>query len=248
MSELDDPKKRQEFLQQSMTGNRLEDSIFKDEVEAAAPVSADKRGDAGSIEASEKIAQNLAWVVDPDPRSRVRWQRRKVIQMVRKNGHLTRDEKIRMTERELLHKSHFLPTSVKKLVMLARQIAGKPVDEAITQMKWSKKKFAAEIKYYLEEARDLAIAQRGMGLGNVNGERFEKPRKIQDKDGKWLEITDPTRMYVAQSWVGRGAWLGKELDYKGRGRMGVIQHPSTSTYSNAHACIITLGFSPTNSR
>lgn len=133
-----------------------------------------------------------------------------------------------MTERELLHKSEFLPTSVKKLVMLARQIAGKPIDEAITQMEWSKKKMAAEMKYYLEEARDLAVAQRGMGLGRAKGELLDKPRKIRTKDGKWLEIDDPTRMYIAQSWVGRGAWLGKELDYKGRGRHGIIKHPSTS--------------------
>lgn len=133
-----------------------------------------------------------------------------------------------MTERQHLHQSSFLPTSVKKLVMLSRQIAGKTVDDAISQMKWSKKKMAAEVRYYLEEARDLAIAQRGMGLGQVNGETFAQPRKIRTKDGKWIEITDPSRMYIAQSWVGRGPWRGKEIDYKGRGRMGVIQHPSTS--------------------
>ncbi|KOS20720.1 54S ribosomal protein L22 [Escovopsis weberi] len=223
-SELDDPKKRQQFLQKHMRGG-VEDNIFQDEIEAA-PSPAQEAEPAR--QAVQKTKQSLAMVVDPDPRSRIRWQRRKVIQMVRRNGELTREEKIKMTERELVHKSHFLPTSVKKLVMLARQIAGKPVDEAITQMKWSKKKMAAEIKYYLEEARDLAVAQRGMGLGQVNSELFDKPRKIQTKEGKWLEITDPSRMYVAQSWVGRGAWRGKSIDYKGRGRMGIMQHPTTS--------------------
>jgi ribosomal protein L22 len=152
--------------------------------------------------------------------------------MVRRGGHLTRDERIAMTERTLTHKSEWIPTSTKKLVMLARQIAGKNIDDAISQMQWSKKKMAREVKYHLEEARDLAIAQRGMGLGAVNGEtagkRNDKPTKIQTKDGKWLEISDPTKMYVADSWVGKGSWLGKEIDYKGRGRMGVIKHPKAS--------------------
>ena len=163
----------------------------------------------------------------------MRWQRRKVIQMVRKGGHLTRDERIAMTERTMTHKSDWMPTSTKKLVMLARQVAGKNVDDAIAQMQLSKKKFAAEVKYHLEEARDLAVAERGMGLGVVNGEvpkRNAKATKIKTKDGKWLEITDPTKMYVSETWVGRGQWLGKEVDYKGRGRMGVIRHPKTSEF------------------
>ncbi|KAK1244687.1 hypothetical protein MKX07_003486 [Trichoderma sp. CBMAI-0711] len=223
-SELDDPKKRQQFLQRNMRGG-VEDNIFQEEIEAAKPVD-----DAPAAQEPSEVRtkESLAMVVDPDVRSRIRWQRKKVIQSVRRNGELTKEERIKMTERELLHKSDFFPTSVKKLVMLARQIAGKPVDEAIQQMKWSKKKFAAEVKYHLEEARDLAVVQRGMGLGKVNGDILDKPRKVQDKDGKWIEIADPTRLYVAQSWVGRGPWRGKEIDYKGRGRMGVIQHPSTS--------------------
>ncbi|KAH0524759.1 hypothetical protein TsFJ059_007217 [Trichoderma semiorbis] len=222
-SELDDPKKRQQFLQRNMRGG-VEDNIFQDEIEAAKPVT-----DSPAAQTTEeRTKESLAMVVDPDARSRIRWQRRKVIQSVRRNGQLTREEKIKMTERELIHKSDFFPTSVKKLVMLARQIAGKPVDEAIQQMKWSKKKFAAEVKYHLEEARDMAVVRRGMGLGKVNGDILDKPRKVKTKDGKWIEIEDPTRLYVAQSWVGRGPWRGKEIDYKGRGRMGVIQHPSTS--------------------
>lgn len=222
-SELDDPKKRQQFLQRNMRGG-VEDNIFQDEIEAAKPTSETPAAPASE----ERTKESLAMVVDPDARSRIRWQRKKVIQLVRRNGELTREERIKMTERELRHKSEFMPTSVKKLVMLARQIAGKPVDEAIQQMQWSKKKFAAEVKYHLEEARDMAVVQRGMGLGKVNGDLLDKPRKVQTKDGKWIEIADPTRLYVAQSWVGRGPWRGKELDYKGRGRMGIIQHPSTS--------------------
>ncbi|RGP78760.1 hypothetical protein FLONG3_3124 [Fusarium longipes] len=222
-SQLDNPKSREEYLQKSMYSG-VEDNIFQDEIETASPEAAAP----GTPEVEQKTKENMAMVVDPDPRSRVRWQRKKVIQMVRRNGRLTKEERIQMTERQLLHKSEFMPTSVKKLVMLARQIAGKPVDEAIVQMKWSKKKMAAEIGYYLEEARDLAVAQRGMGLGKFNDEILKIPKKIQTIDGKWLEIEDPTRMYIAQSWVGRGPWRGKRIDYKGRGRMGIIRHPSTS--------------------
>lgn len=229
VDELDDPKKRQQFLERNMHG-AVEDNIFQDEIEAPRPAAATE-----AQQAEQKTRENMAMVTDPDPRSRIRWQRKKVIQMVRSNGHQTKEQRLKMTERELLHRSHFMPTSVKKLVMLARQIAGKPVDDAITQMQWSKKKMAAEIKYYLEEARDLAVAQRGMGLGSVNGETLDKPRKILTKEGKWMEVADPTRMYIAQSWVGRGPWRGKSIDYKGRGRMGIIQHPSTSSSLHSFA-------------
>lgn len=237
--ELNDPRKRKEHVARTQKqkhnshSTNLQGSIFEDEVDTPATRAAKPRVRKedrfqGNAMNTPKTYNNMAMVTDPDPRARARWQRRKVIQMVRKNGKLTREEHIAMTERTLTHKSEFIPTSVKKLVMLARQIAGKPIDEAITQMTWSKKKMATEIKYYLEEARDLAVAQRGMSLGRVRGELLKEPQKIRTKDGKWLEITDPTRIYIAQSWVGRGAWLGKKIDYKGRGRMGVIQVPSTS--------------------
>ncbi|KAG6058046.1 hypothetical protein E4U17_000550 [Claviceps sp. LM77 group G4] len=223
-SELDDPKRRAAYMKSRPQAGEVQNSIFQEELDAVATPKTRSDG----LAAEPKTRENTALVADPDPRNRIRWQRRKVIQMVRRNGVLTKKEKINMTERQLLHKSPFMATSVKKLVMLARQIAGKNLDDAITQMTWSKKKFAAEIKYYLEEARDLAIAQRGMGLGKVNGEVLPEPRKIKTKEGRWIEVTDPTSMYIAQSWVGRGPWRGKSIDYKGRGNRGIIQHPSTS--------------------
>lgn len=237
--ELDNPKARAEHLSRASTSNKTaKGSIFEDELDT--PQSRSRGDGEPGMAQSEKTKENMAIVTDPDPRARVRWQRRKVIQMVRNRGVITREERIKMSEREHLHKSKFLPTSTKKLVMLSRQIAGKSVDDAITQMQWSKKKMAAEVKYYLEEARDLAIAQRGMGLGHNNGEIFEKPRKIQTKDGRWIEIIDPTRMYVAQSWVGRGPWRGRTIDYKARGRTGIMKHPSTSEYPlrHFHACVV----------
>ncbi|EJP60935.1 hypothetical protein MY5147_008769 [Beauveria neobassiana] len=225
--DLDDPKRRQQFLDRNMNG-KIENNIFQDEIETAAASDAKDDTRVSAQSAEQKTRENTAMVVDPDPLGRMRWQRRKVIQMVRKNGRMTKEQRIKMTERQLVHKSPFMATSVKKLMMLSRQISGKLVDDAITQMTWSKKKMAAEIRYYLEEARDLAIAQRGMGLGKVNGELYHTPKKIQTGEGKWVEVVDPSRMYIAQSWVGRGKWRGKSIDAKGRGRMGLIQHPATS--------------------
>lgn len=230
-AQLDDPKNREKFLERSMYSG-VEDNIFQDEIETPRASPQDATSPGGGGEPEQKTKETMAMVVDPDPRSRICWQRKKVTQMVRRGGRQTKEERIKSTERELLHKSEFMPTSTKKLVMLARQIHGKTVDEAITQMQWSKKKFAAEVRYYLEEARDLAVAQRGMGLGQVNGELLPKPRKILTKDGRWIEVVDPTRMYIAQSWVGRGPWRGKSIDYKGRGRMGIMRHPSTSTLAH----------------
>ncbi|KAK1971658.1 ribosomal protein L22 [Colletotrichum sublineola] len=227
---LDDPKVRQRFAQQQQP--QLSSSIFEEEVDDA--VSEGKMGSKADMgQASLKTPETTAWRLDPDPRSRLRWERKKVIQMVRRNGRVSRSERIAQTEKELVHKSPFLETSVKKLVHLARQIQGKSLEEAVLQMSYSKKKMAAEVKYQLEEARDLAVVTRGMGIGSgkakrQGGDADTKPIKIQTKDGKTLIVEDPARLYVAQAWVGRGPWRSKELDYKGRGRFGIIQSPSTS--------------------
>ncbi|KAL0930234.1 mitochondrial 54S ribosomal protein uL22m [Colletotrichum truncatum] len=223
---LDDPKIRQQFAQKQQP--HLSSSIFEEEVDDA--VAESRRGARSDAQASVKTAETMAYRVDPDPRSRLRWERKKVIQMVRRNGRVSRSERIAQTEKELSHKSPFLETSVKKLVHLARQIQGKTLDDALLQMTYSKKKMATEVKYQLEEARDLAIVSRGMGLGRTarNTKGSSGPVKIQTKDGKPLTIDDPTRLYVAQAWVGRGPWRAKQLDYKGRGRFGIIQSPSTS--------------------
>lgn len=224
---LDDPTERKRLAQEMQASqNQGKGSIFEEEMSSTAP--SQEEGGAMEQQPAVKTKESMAFVTDPNPRARVRWQRKKVIQMVHKRGELTKQERLKMTEREYTHKSKFLPTSVKKLVMLSRQIAGKTLDEAITQMQWSKKSIAREIKWYLEEARDSAIASRGMGLGRANDEVLHEPLKIQTKEGKWIQIWDPTRMYVAQSWVGRGPWRGKRMDIKGRGRFGIIKNPATS--------------------
>lgn len=104
-------------------------------------------------------------VLNPRPKTRAFWQRRMVIRSVRRRGRLTKEQVILRTERTSLSKSHFFKTSIKKLAPLARQIAGKPIDEAILQMRFSKKKAAREVVHHLRHAKNEAIVRRGMGLG-----------------------------------------------------------------------------------
>ncbi|KAF4550518.1 Ribosomal protein L22p/L17e-like protein [Elsinoe fawcettii] len=170
-------------------------------------------------------------VLDPNPRARELWQRRKVMQLARKKERLSHDQFIKQTEREVTVKSHNFKTSVKKLGMLARQIQGKTVDEAIVQMRFSKKKVAQEVKQHLEYARDRAIVSRGMGLkGVIEGEneapRKDKPIDIERKDGKRQTVDDRSKMYVDQAWVGRGPF-GQEPDYRARGRINIMRPPWT---------------------
>ncbi|KAI1271215.1 ribosomal protein L22/L17 [Xylaria sp. FL0933] len=181
--------------------------------------------------AYSKMKEHMERALDPDPRWRVRYQRKKIMQMVRANGQLSRKEQIKRSEKELTSTSSILPTSTKKLVHLSHQIVGKTVEDAITQMRYSKKKMAREVRWQLEAARDEAIAQRGMGLGEQsgeqNGETATKPRKIQTKDGKTIEVTDPSRLYVDESWVTKGQWRRARIHFRGRGRMATMWSPTT---------------------
>ncbi|KAJ8113711.1 hypothetical protein ONZ43_g5094 [Nemania bipapillata] len=181
-------------------------TIFDDEIQSAEDQQkAKKEVKEPSPLAYSKMKEHMEMALDPDPRWRVRYQRKKVMQMVRKGGKLSKEEHIKLTEKELTSNSDLLPTSTKKLVHLSHQIVGKTVDEAITQMRYSTKKMAREVKYQLEEARDTAIASRGMGLGRHSGETYTK-RSIRTKDGKTIEVQDPTRLYVDQSWVTKGPY------------------------------------------
>jgi ribosomal protein L22 len=90
-----------------------------------------------------------------------------VIRNVRQRGRLNKTVTLARTERSSLSKSHFFKTSMKKLAPLARQIAGKPIDEAILQMRFSKKKVAKEVRGHLLQAKNEAIVARGMGLGHL---------------------------------------------------------------------------------
>ncbi|KAI1802132.1 ribosomal protein L22 [Daldinia bambusicola] len=175
------------------------------------------------------VKEHMERAENPDPRWRVRFLKKKVMQMVRDGDKpLTRAQRVRLTEKEHTSASQPLPTSTKKLMFLSRQIAGKTVDDAINQMRFSKKKMAREVRYQLEEARDNAIAAHGMGLGAAQGKTLDKPRKIQTKDGRWLEVSDPTTLYVDQSWVTKGPWRGMRIQYHARSRMSQMWRPSAA--------------------
>ena len=229
-------------LRERMTAGRMESaSIFSDELEAA-------RGDRQPSQSGggkprrlptddlglSRLREHMQQAVDPDARSRVRWERKMVIRHTSRClspfGKETRKEKIARTERASLSGSMYLPTSTKKLVHLAHQIHGKTVEDAIQQMRFSKKKMAREVKFHLEESRAVAVAERGMGLGRVNGEVLKAGEevKLQTKDGKWITVNDPTRLYVAEAWVAKGPWRGMRPDYRARGRMFIKKKPSTS--------------------
>ena len=86
--------------------------------------------------------------------------------------------------------------SPRKLNMLAHQIAGKPIDEAILQMQFSAKRASNRIRSTLALARDHA-------------------------EGKGMDVR---RLVVSEAWVGKGRFL-KRADIKGRARRGIKQHP-----------------------
>ncbi|KAF2154993.1 ribosomal protein L22 [Myriangium duriaei CBS 260.36] len=183
-----------------------------------------------SIQGHRRNLQDLAVVLDPQPRKRETWQRRQVIKSLRRKERLTEEQFQRMTEREITVHSANFKTSVKKLGALARQIQGKSLEEAIVQMRFSKKKVAQEVRDQLEFARDKAIVSKGMGLGDkVEGGAVAAavgPVDIQRKDGSRYTVTDPSKIYIDQAWVGRGPY-GKLPDYRARSRVNIIRTPWT---------------------
>lgn len=251
-------------MRERMTMTKLESkSIFDDELKAtdadgAALREAEDADETGrdavnlrqSLMGASLLRDHMRHAIDPDPQNRMRWERRMVVRQVARQldarGRETREERIRRTEREATSKSDWLATSTKKLVHLAHQISGKTLDEARKQMKFSKKKFAREVLYELDLARDKAVVERGMGLGKSTGEFVPgttETRTVKDfRHGKFVEIDDPSRMYVSEAWVNRGPWRGEKPNYRARGRVDRIQMPQASKF---HLTKRHLGFFPT---
>ena len=178
----------------------------------------------------------MAAALDPQPLTRARWERKMLIRSIRQRGRLSKTDKILRTERSSLSKSHMFKTSVKKLGPLARQIAGKPIEDAIVQMRFSRKKVAQEVRRHLEAARNEAVVVRGMGLGGQeekegeDGESGEAPGVlIEDKKGKKRLVKDKSAIYVDQAWVGRGKY-GEAPSYRARGRLNILKLPFTSKF------------------
>lgn len=181
-----------------------------------------------SMPLDERNRQAMLASVIPSAERRARWERKMVIRSVRRRGRLTRTEHLLQTERQSVCRSHWFKTSVKKLTKLARQIAGKTVDDALLQMRFSSKKAARDVRAHLEHARDRAIVVNGMGLGRVAGEVTDEtpPTTIVLKNGRRHTITDPTALYIDQAWVNRGPF-GREPDFRARGQINIMRPPHT---------------------
>lgn len=145
------------------------------------------------------------------------------------------------TERVFHAKSPFVKTSTKKLGSLARQIAGKPLDEAMIQMRFSRKKAAQDVLKHLKLARDQAVVSKEMGLGRGIGKGVDKPPPkgleaelekkgkvlVEDRDGKKRVVTDRSAIYVDEAWVGKGVY-DTDIDRRARGKAHRIIKPYTS--------------------
>jgi ribosomal protein L22 len=200
----------------------------------------------------EEEKRLLAINTDPAPAARRRLERKLVIRAVTKHGRMTKAQKIARTERESVYKSHLLPTSVKKIQKLLRQIAGKTVSEALVQLRFSPKKVARDIVKGLLIAQDEAIAGRGMGLGDKHAlkkwveQRSEVASTLADleegaprtkglnkvielKDGKKKLVRDPTEIYIEQAWAGKGPYH-QSPEFRARGKINMLKHRTTSTF------------------
>lgn len=229
-------KKKPPPRPEPVPGDLASSSIF--ESEDAGPTTKKKAGapTAGGVRRRDPTV--MAAVLDPRPHVRRRWERKMVIKDIRRRGRVTRKEWIKKNERESLSKSHFLKTSVKKLGPLARQIAGKTIEDALVQMRFSKKKAAWDVRKHLQHARNVAIVRRGMGLGKTTKEDAE-PVQIVTKEGKRRKVTDRTGIYIEQAWVGRGPY-GREPEYRARGQVNMLRPPVTSTFAlPALGCALT---------
>ncbi|KAJ5891057.1 uncharacterized protein N7473_007285 [Penicillium subrubescens] len=167
----------------------------------------------------------LQLALNPNPKAQLRWEKKMVIREIRKRGRISKEVQIKRTERESMSKSHWFKTSVKKLGPLARQIAGKPLDEAILQMRFSKKKAAKDVLGHLEHAKNVAMVRAGMGLGAPAGTSAE-PVTVTFKTGERKKITDPTSIYIQQAWVNRGPY-GFGMDHRARGQINKLRPPAT---------------------
>ncbi|KAI4765664.1 hypothetical protein E4T52_06220 [Aureobasidium sp. EXF-3400] len=204
-------------------GDLAETSIFEGERQVQ---ERDAEKKEPGVQAGGRNLTSMAAVLDPHPVARERWQRKMAIRDIRKGGRLNKKMFIKRTERESVGKSENLKTSIKKLGPIARQIAGKTVDDAIVQLRFSKKKVAVPVLSYLEYARDEAIVARGMGIGQPTVADSTRPVDIRLKDGKRHTVQDPTTMYIDQAWVGRGPY-GKLPEYRAKGKINILQTPWT---------------------
>ncbi|CCD25652.1 mitochondrial 54S ribosomal protein uL22m NDAI_0F03340 [Naumovozyma dairenensis CBS 421] len=109
--------------------------------------------------------------------------------------HLSRKE-IEVLEPSIYLKSFRIKSSMKKTNIFLRLLGGLDVKKALTQCHFAKKKVARDVAGLLE---------KGMTDSNKLG-------------------LNPDDLYISQIWTGSdGSWT-QRLDYKARGRVGIIRH------------------------
>ncbi|TQB69367.1 54S ribosomal protein L22, mitochondrial [Monascus purpureus] len=227
---------RRSVAPQQKEGTLGEDSIFAEDLGASKQAPTPKTDRAASewdgVIAPDALEQRnweqMQPVLDPRPNARRRWERKMIAREIRRRGRLTKTEQIMRTELESLSKSHWFKTSIKKLGPLARQIAGKNIDEAILQMRLSKKKAAKDVLEHLEHAKNEAMVRWGMGLEAPKEDGpAPTPITITLSNGERKKITNPTSIYIAQAWVNRGPYE-RRIQHRARGSVHTLRPPWTS--------------------
>ncbi|KAI4524189.1 ribosomal protein L22 [Schizophyllum commune Tattone D] len=87
--------------------------------------------------------------------------------------------------------------SHRKLNLLSRQIAGKPIDYAILQMQFSEKRASSRVKNMLMTARDHAVRYKNL---------------------------DAAKLIVSESWVNKGETEPARVEPRGRAHFGIRRH------------------------
>ena len=103
----------------------------------------------------------------------------------------------RVAENEAMAKTRLLRTSPQKLNLVAAMIRGKKVEKALTDLTFSKRRIAADVKKTLQSA--IANAENNHNL-------------------------DVDELIVAEAWVGKGLVM-KRGRPRARGRFGRIHKP-----------------------
>ncbi len=103
----------------------------------------------------------------------------------------------RVADNEAMAKTRMLRTSPQKLNLVAAMIRGKKVDKALSDLTFSKKRIAEDVKKTLQSA--IANAENNHGL-------------------------DVDELIVAEAWVGKNLVM-KRGRPRARGRFGKIMKP-----------------------
>lgn len=161
-------EQKKSMVDRQVLGGLSSNSLFGDEQEMKKSKEDDFDADPNIQTKDKPLTQrnyeNMDVRLNPRPNARANWMSKMVIKDIRRRGRMTREMFLARTERTHTAKSANFKTSVKKLAPLARQVAGKSIDEAIVQMRFSKKKAARYVLKHLLYARNEAIVAKGMGL------------------------------------------------------------------------------------